>query len=73
MTSSETSLRQPIVHAPIAGDSPRKNGIVRPGYPEILSSGIFQYFATSARVGCTVPSSSVQRDMITHSFPSHFQ
>src|SRR6476646_10511046 len=34
-------------------------------------SGSFQNFATCARVGCTVPRSSVQRDMIWHSLPSH--
>src|SRR5438067_3672460 len=44
-----------------------------PGTRKLASSGLFQYFADSARVGCTVPSSSVQRDMIVHSLPSHFQ
>src|SRR5215510_13888322 len=34
-------------------------------------SGSFQNLATCARVGCTVPSSSVQRDMMSHSLPSH--
>src|SRR4029450_511129 len=34
-------------------------------------SGTPQYLATCARVGCTVPSSSVQRDMMSHSLPSH--
>src|SRR5262245_634735 len=34
-------------------------------------SGTPQYLATCARDGCTVPSSSVQRDMMSHSLPSH--
>src|SRR5579872_7432761 len=37
------------------------------------SFGTFQYFAISARVGCLVPTSSVQRDISTVSVPSHFQ
>src|SRR5437016_10707716 len=34
-------------------------------------SGSFQYLAASARVGCTVPTSSVQRDRMSTSLPSH--
>src|SRR5271169_5450419 len=50
-----------------------KTLLSRPFIWRLLSFGSFQYLAISARVGCTVPSSSVQRDIITHSFPSHFQ
>src|ERR1700686_5101602 len=45
----------------------------RPRIWRSLSFGLSQYFAISAREGCTVPNSSVQRDMITHSLPSHVQ
>ena len=44
----------------------------RPGTLNVASKGLFQYLADCARVGCTVPSSSVQRDMMTQSFTSHF-
>src|SRR5215472_1141435 len=50
-----------------------KTLLSRPFIWRSLSFGTFQYFAISARVGCTVPTSSVQRDIIAVSFPSHFQ
>ena len=64
-SQAKRSLRQSIMHAPIAGHPPRKNRIVLARGTEIAVVWLIKYFAASARVGCTVPSSSVQRDMIT--------